>query len=404
VQGVQTYRELFSLREFRSLFASTATSIAGITMQMLALSALLYATTGSPLLAALGYLAGNVPRILGAATVMSYADRLPPRALLAVWDCVRAAVAMVQASGLLPLPAIFALILVFGTGDAVASGARAAIIVEILPRDAYVLGRSVLNVSVGAMQVVGFAIGGTVLATLGPRAALLVSAALALVTAGITRLGLTDRRPAGTRRASVRRTAEGNRRLWQDRGLRTLMIAQCVPNGLVVGAEALYVPYAGDNAGALFVAAAGGMLAGDLIVGRWVPAGPRYRLVTPLQVLLAVPYLLFVLHPGVWLAAATVALASFGFASSLGLSGQYVDLLPPDLRGQGLGLVGSGMMTMQAVAAALTGFAAEFTSPAVAMTGAAVASLVVTASLTRPLRRARSSVPVTSSPAPAAAA
>lgn len=385
---MRTYRELFSLREFRALFTGTATSIAGITIQMLALSALVYETTGSPLLAALGYLAGHVPRILGAATVMSYADRLPPRALLAGWDCVRAAVALVLASGVLPVAGIFALILIFGTGDAVASGVRAAIIVEILPADGYVLGKSVLNVSVGAMQVVGFAAGGTVLATVGPRAALVVSAALALVTAAITRIGLGHRRPAGTGRASVRRTAEGNRRLWQDRGIRTLLIAQCVPNGLVVGAEALYVPYAGDNAGALFVAAAGGMLAGDVIVGRWVPARLRYRLVTPLQVLLAVPYLAFVLHPGVWLAAATVALASFGFGSSLGLAGRYVELLPADLRGQGLGLAGSAMMTMQAVGAGLAGFAAEFTSPAIAMTGAAIASLLVTASLTRPLHRA----------------
>ncbi len=87
-------------------------------------------------------------------------------------------------------------------------------------------------------------------------------------------------------------TWRGNRRLFADPVIRTVLIMQWVPNGLV-GAEVLAVPYAGDQAGLLFTAAAIGMMGGDFVVGRFVPADRRVRLVVPLYLLLAVPYLAF---------------------------------------------------------------------------------------------------------------
>src|SRR5689334_21133613 len=92
-----------------------------------------------------------------------------------------------------------------------------------------------------------------------------------------------------------------------------------LPNGLIIGTQAMYVPYAGPAASALFIAAELGMLFCDLVVGRWVPAPLRVRLTNRLHLLLAVPYLAFALHPPVWLGAAAVAVASFGFAGTLGL-------------------------------------------------------------------------------------
>jgi hypothetical protein len=81
-----------------------------------------------------------------------------------------------------------------------------------------------------------------------------------------------------------------------------------------------------------------------------------------------------------------VQASSFGYASNLGLQESYVTALPETLRGQGLGLAGSGMMTAQALAASAVGAAAETLGPAVAITAAATASLLVTAALTPALR------------------
>ena len=80
-----TYRELFANREFRAFFAGNAAGVAGQTMQMLALSALVYATTGSPLLAALALFGGLLPQAIGAMTLLALADRVPPRGFLAGW-------------------------------------------------------------------------------------------------------------------------------------------------------------------------------------------------------------------------------------------------------------------------------------------------------------------------------
>ena len=71
--------------------------------------------------------------------------------------------------------------------------------------------------------------------------------------------------------------------------LRPVYLALWVPNGLVVGCEALIVPFAGDGAGFLFAATAVGMLVGDVLMGRLVPPQWRDRLVEPARFLLAVP-------------------------------------------------------------------------------------------------------------------
>ncbi|MEU4291426.1 hypothetical protein AB0E63_24625 [Kribbella sp. NPDC026596] len=41
-------------------------------------------------------------------------------------------------------------------------------------------------------------------------------------------------------------------------------------DGLMVGCEALFVPYAGPRAGWLLAAGAAGMMTGDLVVGRFL--------------------------------------------------------------------------------------------------------------------------------------
>lgn len=79
--------------------------------------------------------------------------------------------------------------------------------------------------------------------------------------------------------------------------LRPVFLAGCVPNGLVVGCESLFVPFGGHRAGYLLAVTAAGMLCGDIVVGRVLPAAARTWLVEPLRFLLAAPYVLFLLDP-----------------------------------------------------------------------------------------------------------
>jgi hypothetical protein len=203
----------------------------------------------------------------------------------------------------------------------------------------------------------------------------------------IVRLGLTDRPPRATGRPSARATWQVNRQLWASPARRAVFLSLWVPNGLVVGAEALYVPYAPKAAGALFIAGALGMFLGDLSAGRLIPARLRSRFVTPLRFLLAVPYLLFALPMPVPVAAVLVAVASAGYGAGLLLQERLIALTDEAMLGQALGLQSSGTMTMQAVGATVAGLIALHlpTGPAMAVMGGL--SLLVSASLTRGLRR-----------------
>ncbi|MEU4408862.1 MFS transporter [Streptosporangium sp. NPDC023963] len=396
---MNTYREIFAVGPFRTLFAAQAASVMGRTMESLALSTLVYAHTGSPFLAALAYLAGFLPQAVGALTLGGLADRLPPRALLVSWDLARAAAVATLALGVLPVWGMIALVMACGLFDAVAGGARQALLADLLPGNGYVLGRSALNIAVGATQIAGFALGGTLLAWAGPYAALWSGAALGALVALTQWLGLRAGPPRAPGRPAWRQVWAVNGELLGDRRIRGLLLAQWVPNGLIVGAEALYVPYAGGSAGAagtLFIAAAGGMLAGDLLVARWTTPEQRVRLAVPLFTLMAVPYLFFALSPGAWAATVLVAVASFGFAGHLGTQERYVAAVPERVRGQALGLAGSGTMAGQALAASGTGTLAEFVPVSAAMALAGAASLVATACLYTALTRRTEPAPVRS--------
>jgi predicted MFS family arabinose efflux permease len=153
-----------------------------------------------------------------------------------------------------------------------------------------------------------------------------------------------------------------------------------------VGCEALFVPYAPQAAAALFVAAASGMLLGDMAAGRFLSPELRRRSVTPLRFLLAAPYLLFVLPLSLPVAVGAAAVASTGFASTLLLQERLIALTGEEVRGQALGLHANGMKAMQAIGATLAGVTAQVLPVGTAMTVLAVASLAVTAMLSPGLR------------------
>jgi MFS family permease len=381
-----TYRELFRTPEFAPLFATASTQVAASTVSGLALGTLVYTATGSPLLSALSMFGPSLAQVIGATALLSAADRLPPRAAttgLAVAFGLGTAVLAVPG---LPLWAVFTLITALGMAGAVGGGVRYGLLSEILPGEGYLLGRSVLNMSVGTMQILGFATGGVLVAALSPRGTLLTGAALYLATGAVARFGLSRRPARASGRPSIAATWRTNARLWSAPPRRYVYLALWVPNGLIVGCESLFVPYAPRHAGVLFAFAAGGMLIGDTITGRFVPPNRRRRLDAPLRLLLAGPYLVFAVRPPFGLAVAAVTLASIGYSATLLLQDRLMALTPKDVHGQALGLHSAGMLTMQGVGAALAGAVAQFVAPATAMAVMAAASVTVTVLLAPGLR------------------
>ncbi|WP_338779994.1 MFS transporter [Streptomyces sp. DG1A-41] len=384
---MRSYRELFRTPEFTPFFLAASAQTVAQTMGELALGTLVYRATESPLLSALSMSGSSLVQVVGAMFLLSAADRLPPRAALTALPLLFAAGTAALALPGLPIWTLFAIVLAMGLAKSVGGGVRWGLLNEILSKDGYLLGRSVFNMMSGLMQIAGYATGGALVALLSPRISLLVSAVLYLLSAAVVRLGLTSRPPRTTGRPSVSATWRANALLWSSPPRRQVYLALWIPNGLVVGCESLYVSYAPDSAGTLFAFAALGMLAGDVLVGRLVPPRLRPRLGFPLLLLLAVPYVPFLLHPPLPLAAAAVTLASVGFGASLVQQERLVALTHDELTGHALGLHSAGMLTMQGVAAALAGSVAQLTSPAAAMTAMATLSAGVTLALMAAGRR-----------------
>ncbi|MFD7002347.1 MFS transporter [Streptomyces mirabilis] len=390
---MRSYSDLFRTREFTPLFLSSALNSAASTIAGLAVGTLVYRATDSPLLSAVSMFGPQLAQVVGATTLLSAADRLAPRATMTGIALSFAVGTAVMATPGLPVRGLFLLIFVLGLVSSLGGGVRWGLLNEILSKDGYLLGRSVFNMANGLTQITGYATGGVLVAVLSPRITLAGAAALYLAAVLITRFGMTRRAPRATGRPSIARTWRTNALLWSSRPRRTTYLLLWIPNGLIVGCESLYVSYAPDRAGLLFAFAAFGMFVGDVTTGRFIPPAVRGRLGIPFLLLLATPYLLFALRPGVAVAAGAVALASVGFGASLIQQERLMALTPDELSGHALGLHSSGMLTMQGVSAALAGSVAQLTSPGTAMTVMAITSIAATLLISGSRQRPEVSTP-----------
>jgi MFS family permease len=402
---VRTYRELFGVAEFRTLFtAQCLTMVAGATSG-LALGTIVHAETGSAVLTGLSMFGGPLVALLASSFVLAASDTMRPRRALVLVSVVVCVADLAQALPGLTWPVRFGLLALVWLVLSASAGAGVALMADLLPSDAFVLGRATLNIAVGSMQIVAYGVGGLLLIVLEPEQLFLLAAAASALAALLFRTRLADR-PARASGPVVRRTREVNRLLLGSRVLRPLYLSSWVPNGLIVGCEALFIPFAGERAGYLLAATAAGMLAGDVVVGRFLPHDVRDRLVNPLRFLLAVPFLAFWFHPSIGVAMVLGLVAAIGYADSLPLQERMVAHTPGDSLGQMLGLRAAGLRAGQAIGALLAGTAADLLGVGPAAAGRAMAimaaaSILVSLSLVPGLRRSRPDVrAATATPAP----
>ncbi|WP_053849396.1 MFS transporter [Streptomyces sp. NRRL B-24085] len=383
-----TYREVLAEPRFRLLFTTRAVAITAASLRITTFSVLVFTTTGSALLSALAFGIGFLPQLFGSLLLGSLADRLPPRALIAGGYALECAAALLLALVRMPIAASLGVVALVALAAPVFGGASSRLVAQWLEGDAYVLGRSLNNIASSGAQLFGLALGGAVVAAVGPHRALVVSAALYLGCALAVRIrlprlerGEIGGTPGGARGdgGTVRASLRGAGLLLRGRTVRRLMLAQWLPSAFVAGAEGLIVAYAGGHhfAPGRYAVLMGclpvGMLVGDLLVGRLLRPRTRERLVVPLIALTGLPLAGFVTEPGVGVSSFLLLLCGFGLAYGLGLQRPFLDALPRDGQGQAFGLLGSGSMTLQGVGPACLGPVAAGigTGGAIALAGGA---------------------------------
>ncbi|MEU6049336.1 MFS transporter [Streptomyces xanthochromogenes] len=379
-----TYRGLLRNREFAGLYSSFTLTVAASTLSGFALGTLVDHRTRSPFLTAVAMYGATFATVLGALTLMSVADGDRPRRTLLTLQCVSLVGVATQAVPGLPLFARFGLLLVLGFFQSLGTGTRMGLLAEVVPNSAYALARSLMNITSGGMAILGYTIGAVLLRYLSPQEVFAIATALTASALLIVAATVRERSIRPTRRPGLRQTWTTNIALFSHPGQRALLLNLWVPNGLIVGCEALFISYAPEHAGAFLAAGSAGMLLGDLTVGRLLGAEQRRRYAFALRLLLAVPYLLFALHPPVLVAAVAVFIAGAGFAATLPLQEQLLALTPDPVRGQVQGVESAGRMTWQGLGAAIAGGVAQYFTPGTAITAMAATSVAITV-FTRPL-------------------
>lgn len=398
-----TFRSVFAVGEFRVLIGGLLLFALGFEFEILGLSVLVYARTGSSVWAAAAFSAGFLPQVVGGALFTSLADRLPPRLVIAAGLLTRAAPGLLI--GLLPgMPAgaTLAVVALAAMVTPVFLAATSGLLPDVLDGDRYILGRSIFTITASGTQVLGLGLGGAVLAVLPARWLLLAAGAALTAAAAVMRLGLRHRparaagaadaaRAGGARvREVIRATVAGNAELLRMPRVRGLLFVQWLPAWFCTGAEALIVPYTvslGQPASAaspLLAAVPCGMLLGDVAVGRFCRPETRERLVVPLTLLVGMPLVAVGFRPPLAVTVLALFLTGVGCAYPLGLQRAFLDTVPPRLRGQGFGLNSTGMMAGQGLLPTAFGGVAAAAGPAgaIAMAGGAVV-LAVLGSLRR---------------------
>jgi MFS family permease len=392
-----SYRDLFTVREYRAMFAAFALSILGDQVATIALTVLVYQRSGSPLLAAASYALVFLPWLVGGPILSTLADRWPRRRVMMGCDLLSFLLIGLAAIPGLPLAVMVALVGAAAFLTPLFDAARVATLPQVLDddEDRYVLATSVTDVCHQASVLMGLVAGGSLLLLLSPSGALAVDAGTFLASALLVWRGVRPRPatapidPASA--AFWRETAAGVGAVLGRPKVRGLLTMVCLSSVYVVVPEAVAVAFAAErglgtaSVGLLMAAPAAGVIVANVVFARLLPPVRRLRLMGPICLLGTVPLLLTSAGPGLVVSVLLFALAGAGSAGCLPAKAAIMTSVPDELRGRVAGVAGTALNTTQLLAIIAAGAAAEVLAPTTVVALAGAATLLATASLLRHL-------------------
>ena len=351
----ETYLSVLRNREFAALLASQTLSIAGDHLARIAVAILVYDRTGSAFSASATYALSYLTYLLGGPWLSALSDRLPRVSVMVVCDVLRAPIVLGLCLTDIPLWLVFLLLGLVGALAPPFDSARSAIQPDLLSGDAYVRGNAMMQLVFQGAQVLGFAVGGALVASLGVRPTLALDAASFLVSAGLL-LALLRPRSAAQQpedRASVfSDTSAGVRLLRQQPTMRRLLLYALLGSAAVIAPEGLAVPVAAAlgggarEAGLLTASIPLGFLVGSVLVLRVEP-DRRPPLLPSLALLGCVPLLATPLTQSLALTCLLWVIAGAGGAVNLIASSAYIQACPREFRSRAYGLAITALYAVQ---------------------------------------------------------
>src|SRR6266702_1069583 len=342
-----SYRAVFAIREFRTLWWAQVLSYLGDQVAQVAIAMLVYTKTGSPWLTALAYALTYLPPILGGPLLAGLADTFPRRQVMITLDLARGGLVELMALPSMPLAGTCALLCVTVLLGPPFSAARSAMLPQILPRERLALGSTVGNLTFQTSQAAGFLADGILVATLGAYRSLALDAlsfclSAALITGWVRPRPYSGEAPTQPLLHTIFRDVA---LIFRRPAARTLVLFGWLA-GFAVVPEGLAAPYARTlgggplTVGLLMCAMPVGTVAGALVIGRLSRPDERLRMIGALAML-----------------------SCAGGAYQLAAARAFVDALPNGQRGRAFSVAQSGLLAAQALGILLAGAAARWISP-----------------------------------------
>lgn len=388
------------VRNYRLYFAGQIVSMSGTWMQSVAQAWLVLELTGSGV--ALGAVTALqfLPTLLLGPWGGLIADRVDKRKLLIWTQTASALLALVlgllTVTHVVVLWMVYALALGLGLVTMIDMPTRQTFVMEMVGREHLTNAVSLNGVIVNASRVVGPAVAGALIATVGVGICFLVNAAsYVAVIASLFKMRTDElhrTKPTGRQRGQLR---EGFRYVWRNPELRIPLLLMAV-----VGASAYnfsvilplmvrFAFHAGAGAfGVLFSVMGAGAVVGGLAVAAWGRASRR--LLAHAAVSLGVFLLVAAVAPG--LGFEMVAMLPIGMAGTafIAMSNSLLQLgAAPEMRGRVMGLFAVVFLGTTPIGGPLIGWIAEHLGPRAAL-GIAAGVTAAAGSITLLwLRRAR---------------
>lgn len=353
-----TYTDVLRVREFRAIWLADVQSLVGDQIARVALTVLVFARTGSAALTGITYALTYLPSVVGGALLSPLADRYRRRAVMIWCDLSRMVLLFVMALPWLPLPVLAAVLVVVVLIGRPFLAAESALLPDILSGEYYALGSGLRTTTLQVTQLVGFAAGGALIATIGAQWGLFLDAVTFGFSALILRLFVQDR-PAPARGTSpeaepyLRMVSSGVRLVFSDPRLRTLMLLAWLA-AFYTAPEGLAAPYAehigaggAGSVGLLLAAIPTGTAVATWLFIRWVEPQKRAALIGWLALLAGAPLVVCISSPSLWASIGLWVLTGLCCAYQAQAAITFVQLVDPTERARAFGLAAAGLLGVQ---------------------------------------------------------
>ncbi len=381
------YRTVLANREYLGLFTAYSLSLLGDQLARIALALLVFRRTGSTFQASATYGVSYLAYLAGGPLLSGLADRFRRLPVMVVCDLIRVPLVLSLCVTDLPLPLVFVLIAGLGAVAPAFDSARAATLPDVLAGDAYPVGSGLMSLAGQLSQVLGFALGGALVAVTSVRGALALDAATFLLSAACLLLAVGNRPvvrdPNGAPRPGLfggARAAAGL--VVRTMALRRLLALSLAASIAVTATEGLAVPVAGSVGGN---AALAGLLTATIPLG-FLLASPfvlrlrsaqRDRALVALVLAACLPLLLTPVLGTATALLVTWTVAGVGGTTNLIAGPAFVVRLPEARRAQAYGVAGTVLQGGQGLGLLVAGLLGDLLGARTATAAVALGCLAL---------------------------